>query len=76
VLSVLQDQRHTSLQHHDALAAAIQCHGQIFEAIAAREPDRAEQVMRRHLTEVETYYWDVRGKHAPRAGEAETKAET
>jgi GntR family transcriptional regulator, sialic acid-inducible nan operon repressor len=60
VLSVLQDQRHTSLQHADALAAAIRCHTQLYEAIVARDPDRAEQVMRRHLTEVETYYWGVR----------------
>ncbi|MDQ7982075.1 FCD domain-containing protein [Paraburkholderia sp. SARCC-3016] len=62
VLSVLQDQRYTSLQHHDALHAAIDCHTRIFDAIAARDPDRAEQVMRTHLTNVETFYWDVRGK--------------
>lgn len=62
VLTVLQDQRHTSLQHADAFNAAINCHRRIFEAIAARDPDRAEAEMRRHLTDVETYYWDVRGK--------------
>ncbi len=61
VLGVLQDQRHTSLQHDDALAAAIGCHGRIFDAIAARDADRAEQEMRRHLTDVEAFYWSVRG---------------
>jgi len=66
VLSVLQDQRHTSLQHRDALAAAFGCHSRIFDAIAARDADRAELEMRRHLTDVETYYWDVRGKPAPK----------
>jgi DNA-binding FadR family transcriptional regulator len=67
VLSVLQDQRHTSLQHHDALSAAIDCHVRIFDAIAARNPDLAEQVMRTHLTNVEAFYWDVRGKQSARS---------
>jgi DNA-binding FadR family transcriptional regulator len=66
VLSVLQNQRYTSLRHRDALAAAIDCHARIFDAIAARDPDRAEQVMRTHLTDVETFYWDVRSKQAQR----------
>ncbi|WP_277188167.1 FCD domain-containing protein [Caballeronia sp. BR00000012568055] len=66
VLSVLQDQRYTSLQHDDALGAAINCHRRIFDAIAARDPDRAEAEMRRHLTDVETYYWDIR-RRQPKA---------
>jgi DNA-binding FadR family transcriptional regulator len=66
VLTVLQDQRHTSLQHDDALGAAIGCHARIFDAIAARDADRAEREMRQHLTDVETYYWDVRGKQSPK----------
>lgn len=65
VLDVLQDQRHTSLQHGEALAAAFGCHSRIFEAIAARDADRAEKEMRHHLKDVETYYWDVRGRPAP-----------
>lgn len=60
VLDVLQDQRHTSLRHPDALDAAIACHVRIFAAISAHDPDRAEQEMRRHLGDVETYYWAVR----------------
>ncbi|HTJ93561.1 MAG TPA: FCD domain-containing protein [Pararobbsia sp.] len=66
VLSVLQDQRHTSLQHGDALDAAIRCHRRIYEAIAARDADRAEAEMRHHLTDVETYYWDVRRRQTPK----------
>jgi DNA-binding FadR family transcriptional regulator len=63
VLGVLQDQRHTSLQHPQALGAAIECHERIFDAIAARDADRAEREMRRHLGDVETFYWTVRAPH-------------
>jgi DNA-binding FadR family transcriptional regulator len=64
VLAVLENQRHTSLKHPEALEAAIACHRRIFEAIAARDPDRAEMEMRRHLGDVETYYWSVRRDRA------------
>jgi DNA-binding FadR family transcriptional regulator len=60
VLEVLQDQRFTSLRHPEAFGAATGCHRRLFNAIAARDPDRAELEMRRHLGEVETYYWSVR----------------
>jgi DNA-binding FadR family transcriptional regulator len=72
VLSVLQDQRYTSLKHRDALQAAMDCHARIFEAIAARDPDRAEEVMRKHLVDVEVFYWDVRGKPTGRESTAPT----
>ncbi len=76
VLEVLQEQRHTSLKHADAFDAAIACHRRIFEAIAARDPDRAEAEMRRHLGDVETYYWSVRGgKPAPMKSDAQTKSD-
>lgn len=66
VLDVLQDQRHTSLQHPDALKAAIACHARIFDAVAKRDPDLAEQEMRRHLGDVESFYWAVhKPKRAP-----------
>jgi DNA-binding FadR family transcriptional regulator len=64
VLDVLQDQRHTSLQHPEALDAAIACHVRIFEAIRDHDPDRAEREMRRHLGDVETFYWAVRKQAA------------
>jgi len=64
VLAVLENQRHTSLKHPEALEAAIACHRRIFEAIADRDPDRAEMEMRRHLGDVETYYWSVRRDRA------------
>jgi DNA-binding FadR family transcriptional regulator len=74
VLGVLQDQRHTSLQHPEALGAAIDCHVRIFEAIADRDPDRAEREMRRHLGDVETFYWTVRGRHEPEGAQSAKKA--
>jgi DNA-binding FadR family transcriptional regulator len=67
VLAVLENQRHTSLKHSEALEAAIGCHRRIFEAIAARDPDKAEMEMRRHLGDVETYYWSVRSDRAAKA---------
>lgn len=75
VLAVLQNQRHTSLKHPEALKAATDCHRRIFEAIAAHDPDRAEAEMRRHLGDVETYYWSVRGNQSAQAkpGQGETK---
>ncbi len=60
VLSVLQNQRHTSLIHPEAMQAALDCHTRVFEAIAAHDPDRVEAEMRRHLSEVEVFYWSVR----------------
>jgi DNA-binding FadR family transcriptional regulator len=60
VLAVLQNQRHTSLQHSNALSAAIARHRRIFDAIAAHDPDLAEAEMRGHLSDVETFYWSVR----------------
>jgi GntR family transcriptional regulator, sialic acid-inducible nan operon repressor len=71
VLGVLQDQRHTSLQHGEALDAAFNCHRRIYEAIAARDADLAEAEMRRHLTDVETYYWDVRHRQGPKTPESD-----
>jgi DNA-binding FadR family transcriptional regulator len=72
VLDVLEDQRHTSLQHPEALGAAIACHVRIFDAIKEHNPDLAEQEMRRHLGDVENFYWAVRksdkGSKAPRKG--------
>lgn len=62
VLELLQDQRHTSLKDPRAMVAAQNCHEAIFDAIEARDPDAAEAAMRRHLQDVETYYWAVRGE--------------
>ncbi len=62
VLDLLQDQRHTSLKDPRALADARDCHTRIFQAIAAHDPDSAEAAMRRHLHDVETYYWAVRSQ--------------
>lgn len=69
VLELLQDQRHTSLQHAEALSAARGCHERIFEAIAAHDADRAEAEMRRHLHDVERFYWSIRKPSGGDAGE-------
>jgi DNA-binding FadR family transcriptional regulator len=65
VLEVLQDQRYTSLKHPGALAAAVGCHRRLVEAISSHSPDRAEEEMRRHLSDVETFYWSVRAVSHP-----------
>jgi DNA-binding FadR family transcriptional regulator len=31
----------------------------VYEAIVARDPDRAAEAMREHLEEVEAFYWQV-----------------
>lgn len=71
VLAVLQNQRYTSLKHPKALAAASACHRRIFDAIVAQDPDLAEIEMRRHLGDVETYYWTVRGTKSTSAKAAQ-----
>jgi GntR family transcriptional repressor for pyruvate dehydrogenase complex len=60
----LLDQRHISLSHPGQNYIAYEAHRAIFEAIAAHDPDRAEQVMREHLKQVADVYWQVRGEEA------------
>ena len=40
---------------------AYKFHAQIYEAIAARDPDAAERVIRAHLDQVTELYWRVKG---------------
>lgn len=59
----LTQQRTISLLQPGALKAAYRFHARIFEAIARRDPDAAEEAMRAHLASVERYYWrSARGK--------------
>lgn len=53
----LAEQRLTSLEAAGAEKAAYAAHVAIYDAIAARDPDRAERAMQAHLDEVGTYYW-------------------
>jgi GntR family transcriptional regulator, sialic acid-inducible nan operon repressor len=53
----LIEQRSVSLTARGAEASAFAAHERIFAAIAAHDPDRAEQEMQKHLDAVAAYYW-------------------
>lgn len=57
----LVEQRHVTLAYPGANETAYDFHAQIYEAIAARDPDRAEQVLRAHLDDVADLYWRMKG---------------
>ncbi|SIT49323.1 GntR domain protein (fragment) [Paraburkholderia piptadeniae] len=46
-----------SLRAHDADQTAHAAHKKIYDAVAARDPDRAERAMLEHLGHVEAFYW-------------------
>ena len=56
----LLEQRRTTLAPGED-AKAYEAHRAIFEAIAARDPDRAERAMREHLEYVARRYTDIVG---------------
>ncbi|MEQ8966793.1 MAG: transcriptional regulator NanR [Azospirillaceae bacterium] len=61
----LTEQRTISLRNEGASRHAFRAHEKIYEAVAAREPERAEQAMRAHLLDVSTLYWaqmDISGE--------------
>lgn len=58
----LTEQRTVSLLNKGASKIAFEAHRAIYEAIAARDPDRAEAAMRAHLLEVEDLYWRRKGE--------------
>jgi DNA-binding FadR family transcriptional regulator len=57
----LVEQRHVTLTYPGQNETAYKFHAQIYEAIAARDPDRAERVIRAHLDQVTELYWRVKG---------------
>jgi GntR family transcriptional repressor for pyruvate dehydrogenase complex len=57
----LVEQRHVTLTYPGANEVAYNFHAQIYKAIAARDPDRAERVIRAHLDQVAALYWRVKG---------------
>ena len=57
----LTEQRHVSLQREGQNDVAYQAHRAVFEAIAARDADRAERVMRGHMEQVIKTYWEIKG---------------
>ena len=55
----LREQRTTSVRAKGARPDAHKAHRRIYDAIARRDPDGAAAAMRRHLEEVEAYYWQA-----------------
>ena len=55
----LTEQRRISLRHPGQNRVAYRAHEQIYEAIATRDPDRAEKVIRAHLDQVSRLYWQM-----------------
>jgi DNA-binding FadR family transcriptional regulator len=53
----LTEQRTTSLKARGAAPAAGAAHERIYRAVAARDPQAAEDAMRAHLAEVGDFYW-------------------
>jgi GntR family transcriptional regulator, sialic acid-inducible nan operon repressor len=53
----LTEQRSVSLTARGAEASAFGAHERIFAAIAARDSDKAESEMQKHLDSVAAYYW-------------------
>ena len=63
----LVEQRQVTLNWHgrkDTAQAAYDAHAEIYEAIAARNPDRAEAAMRKHLDQIASVYWEARQAQA------------
>ncbi len=56
----LLQQRKVSLMIPGALRTAHRFHRQIYKAVAAHDPERAEAAMRSHLRSVAEYYWRAR----------------
>ena len=56
----LKEQRVVTLAASGQEQIAYNAHKAIYEAIAARDPDRAEQAMRDHLDQLATMFWRQR----------------
>lgn len=61
----LTEQRNITLKAPNAEAHAARSHRLIFQAVADRDPDRAEAQMRAHLVEVAQLYWQARDGATP-----------
>jgi DNA-binding FadR family transcriptional regulator len=61
IVEWLVEQRHVTLTYPGQNETAYDYHAKIYEAIAARDPDRAEGVIRAHLEQVAGLYWRVKG---------------
>lgn len=64
--SWLQQQRLTGMQVKHSMQQALRDHERIYEAVAAHDPDAAEQAMAEHLGHVAQYYWKAAQPRAAR----------
>lgn len=60
----LTEQRLTAGRQAGAKEQSVAQHRAILQAIAARDPDRAERAMREHLSDVNANYWRARAAPA------------
>lgn len=60
IIDWLVEQRRVSLNFPGQNRVAYEAHAAIFEAIAAKDEDRAVMCMRKHLSQVADLYWKVR----------------
>ncbi|MBL8894620.1 MAG: transcriptional regulator NanR [Rhizobiales bacterium] len=63
----LVEQRHVTLSwpgRKDTAQSAYDAHAAIYKAIAAKDPDRAEAAMRKHLEQIASVYWEARQAQA------------
>jgi DNA-binding FadR family transcriptional regulator len=68
----LTEQRSTSSRASGSNSTAYAAHRRIYEAIEARQPQAAMDAMRRHLEEVNRFYWKVK-QHEASIGTSETE---
>ena len=61
IVEWLTEQRHVTLQRDGQNEIAFAAHRGIFDAIVARDPDRAEKVIRGHVQQVIRTYWEIKG---------------
>lgn len=61
IIEWLVEQRHRTLAYPGQNQVGAKAHADIYDAIAARDPDRADAAMREHLQQVAKLYWDVQG---------------
>jgi DNA-binding FadR family transcriptional regulator len=60
----LFEQRRITLSYPGQNEVAYRAHAEIYEAIASRDSDRSEQVIRSHLDQVSDMYWRAVGANA------------
>lgn len=62
----LKEQRVVTLAATGQERIAYEAHAAIYGGIAARDPDRAEDAMRKHLQQLADTFWQQRSEMAPR----------